>query len=107
MYIRTQYVHVHVYIISSLVVFLNIHWCKYLTSAPNITCSGNLMTKSLNDIVDEKDVVVGSEYMQTLVVVVPKSLYKEWEKSYERLTEMVVPRCSKYVCLLSCSMHLH
>ena len=58
------------------------------------------MTKSLNDVVDESDVIVGSEYMQTLLVVVPKSLYREWEKSYERLTEMVVPRCSKCVCVM-------
>ena len=34
--------------------------------------SGNLMTKSLNGLVKNTDVVVGSEYLQTLLVVIPK-----------------------------------
>ena len=53
------------------------------------------MTKSLSHVVVEQDVVIGSEYMQTLLVVVPRSLYKDWERKYEKLTEMVVPRSSK------------
>ena len=58
-------------------------------------CSGNLMTRSLNDVVTETDVVTGSEYLQTSLVVVPKSLYREWEKSYETIAEMIVPRSSR------------
>ena len=57
--------------------------------------SGNLMTRSLNDVVTGDDVVSGSEYLQTLLVVVPKSLYREWEKSYETIAEMIVPRSSR------------
>lgn len=58
---------------------------------------GNLMTRSLNDVVTGDDVVSGSEYLQTLLVVVPKSLYREWEKSYETISEMIVPRSSRKV----------
>ena len=38
--------------------------CKY--------CSGNLMTRSLVDLVKKEDFVPESEYLQTLLVVVPK-----------------------------------
>ena len=53
------------------------------------------MTRSLNDVVTEDDVVTGSEYLQTLLVVVPKALYREWEKTYETISEMIVPRSSR------------
>lgn len=38
-----------------------------------------------------------SEYLDTLLVAVPKNLAKEWNTSYERLTSMVVPRSSAFV----------
>ncbi|XP_064384156.1 V-type proton ATPase subunit C 1-A-like [Halichondria panicea] len=59
--------------------------------------TGNLMTRSLVDLVKKEDFVLDSEYLQTLIVVVPKSLYKEWENSYEKITQMVVPRSTKKV----------
>ena len=69
---------------------------NYLLTLPYcIGCSGNLMTRSLNDVVTETDVVTGSEYLQTSLVVVPKALYREWEKSYETISEMIVPRTSR------------
>ena len=34
--------------------------------------SGSLMTRNLNDIVKKENFVIGSEYLSTLLVVVPK-----------------------------------
>ena len=55
----------------------------------------NLMTRSLNHVVTEDDVVSGSEYLQTLLMVVPKVLYREWENLYKTISNMIVPhsRC--------------
>ncbi|XP_067888499.1 V-type proton ATPase subunit C 1-A [Heterodontus francisci] len=59
---------------------------------------GSLMTRSLADIVKKEDFVMDSEYLTTLLVVVPKTSYLEWEKTYETLAEMVVPRSTKLIC---------
>ena len=37
----------------------------------------------------------GSEYLNTLLVAVPRSSSKEWLKSYETLSQFVVPRSAK------------
>ncbi|XP_072907362.1 V-type proton ATPase subunit C 1-A [Hemitrygon akajei] len=58
---------------------------------------GSLMTRSLADIVKKDDFVMDSEYLTTLLVVVPKANYAEWEKTYETLADMVVPRSSKLI----------
>uniref|UniRef100_A0A665V0A5 V-type proton ATPase subunit C n=1 Tax=Echeneis naucrates TaxID=173247 RepID=A0A665V0A5_ECHNA len=55
---------------------------------------GSLETRSLNDIVRKEDLVV-SEYLTTLLVVVTRGSYLQWEQSYESLTEFVVPRSSR------------
>ena len=39
-----------------------------------VSCSGNLMTRSLVDLVKKEDFVHESDYLQTLLVVVPKSV---------------------------------
>jgi len=49
---------------------------------PTWNCRGNLSTKSLVGIVSKEDVVVDSEYLETLLVAVPKyvgpaSLYQK------------------------------
>ncbi|EIM92755.1 ATPase V1 complex subunit C, partial [Stereum hirsutum FP-91666 SS1] len=54
--------------------------------------TGNLSVRSLADIVRKEDFIQDSEYMETLLVAVPKNLVKEWNAKYERLTSMVVPR---------------
>ncbi|XP_041104633.1 V-type proton ATPase subunit C 1-A [Polyodon spathula] len=54
--------------------------------------AGSLLTRSLADIVKREDFVLDSEYLITLLVVVPKTNYTEWQKTYETLAEMVVPR---------------
>ncbi|XP_032356505.1 V-type proton ATPase subunit C 1-B [Etheostoma spectabile] len=55
---------------------------------------GTLQTRSLNDIVKKEDLVV-SEYLTTLLVVVTRGSYLQWERTYESLSEFVVPRSSR------------
>ncbi|KAJ9475277.1 V-type proton ATPase subunit C [Pseudozyma hubeiensis] len=56
---------------------------------------GNLSQKSLADVVHKEDFVdSNSEYLETLLVAVPKNNVKDWQAKYERLTNMVVPRSS-------------
>ncbi|XP_019896229.2 V-type proton ATPase subunit C 1-A isoform X2 [Esox lucius] len=54
--------------------------------------AGSLLTRSLADIVKKEDFVLDSEYLITMLVVVPKTSYADWQKTYETLAEMVVPR---------------
>ncbi|NXI45547.1 VATC1 ATPase, partial [Galbula dea] len=56
--------------------------------------AGSLLTRSLADIVKKEDFVLDSEYLVTLLVIVPKLSYNDWVKQYETLAEMVVPRSS-------------
>uniref|UniRef100_A0A3Q1JRN0 V-type proton ATPase subunit C n=1 Tax=Anabas testudineus TaxID=64144 RepID=A0A3Q1JRN0_ANATE len=60
--------------------------------------AGSLLTRSLGDIVKKEDFVLDSEYLITLLVVVPKTSYSDWDKTYETLAEMVVPRSSNLLC---------
>ncbi|XP_040917260.1 V-type proton ATPase subunit C 1-B [Toxotes jaculatrix] len=55
---------------------------------------GNLLTCCLSDIVRKEDLVV-SEYLTTLLVVVSRGSYLQWERTYESLSEFVVPRSSR------------
>lgn len=57
--------------------------------------AGSLLTRSLAEIVKKDDFVLDSEYLVTLLVVVPKLNHNDWIKQYETLAEMVVPRSSK------------
>uniref|UniRef100_A0A8C6M1G7 V-type proton ATPase subunit C n=1 Tax=Nothobranchius furzeri TaxID=105023 RepID=A0A8C6M1G7_NOTFU len=56
--------------------------------------AGSLLTRSLAGIVKKDDFVLDSEYLITMLVVVPKTNYTDWQKTYETLAEMVVPRSS-------------
>ncbi|XP_061073426.1 V-type proton ATPase subunit C 1-B [Conger conger] len=56
---------------------------------------GNLHTRTLTDVVKREDLVLGSEYLTTLLVVVSRENFALWEKTYESLTEFVVPRSSR------------
>ncbi|XP_073424328.1 V-type proton ATPase subunit C 2 [Dendrobates tinctorius] len=58
---------------------------------------GNLLTRTLADIVNKEDFVLNSEYLITLLVVVPKTGYNAWQKTYESLADMVVPRSTKMI----------
>lgn len=54
--------------------------------------SGNLSVKALTNIVKKEHLLLDSEYMQTVLVAVPRTLYAEFQSKYETLTKMVVPR---------------
>ncbi|KAF6102232.1 ATPase H+ transporting V1 subunit C2 [Phyllostomus discolor] len=58
---------------------------------------GNLFTRTLSDIVNKEDFVLDSEYLVTLLVIVPKPDYAQWQKTYESLSDMVVPRSTKLI----------
>uniref|UniRef100_A0A8C9A5F7 V-type proton ATPase subunit C n=1 Tax=Prolemur simus TaxID=1328070 RepID=A0A8C9A5F7_PROSS len=58
---------------------------------------GNLFTRTLSDIVSKEDFVLDSEYLVTLLVIVPKPHYIQWQKTYESLSDMVVPRSTKLI----------
>uniref|UniRef100_A0AC35TKY9 V-type proton ATPase subunit C n=1 Tax=Rhabditophanes sp. KR3021 TaxID=114890 RepID=A0AC35TKY9_9BILA len=53
--------------------------------------TGSLVAKDLSNLVKAEDFVLNSDYMQTILVVVPKILAKEWEASYSTFASMVVP----------------
>ena len=60
--------------------------------------TGNLSVKSLADVVHKEDFVdPSSEYLETILVAVPKTSIKDWQSKYERLTSMVVPRSSNKI----------
>ncbi|KAH9487155.1 V-type proton ATPase subunit C 1-B [Psilocybe cubensis] len=59
--------------------------------------AGNLSIRSLADVVSKDDFIQDSEYLETLLVAVPKSLTKDWNDKYERLASMVVPRTSTLI----------
>lgn len=56
--------------------------------------TGSLLVRNLSDLVKGEHFVQESEYLSTLLVVVPKAYYKEWNTNYEKLTDMIVPRSS-------------
>ncbi|VDO56730.1 unnamed protein product, partial [Onchocerca flexuosa] len=58
---------------------------------------GSLLTKDLSEIVKADDFILNSEYLQTLLVVIPKTLVKDWQKKYESLSDMVVPGSSRLI----------
>ncbi|CAH1393854.1 unnamed protein product [Nezara viridula] len=59
--------------------------------------SASLLTRNLADLVKKEHFILDSEYLTTLLVVVPKSNFNEWNTSYEKLTNMIVPRSSQLV----------
>ncbi|KAI8630395.1 vacuolar ATP synthase subunit C [Xylariaceae sp. FL1651] len=54
--------------------------------------TGNLATRSLTPIVDPAVLVQDSEYLETHLIAVPINLRKDFIKTYETLTDLVVPR---------------
>ena len=52
---------------------------------------------SLNDIVKKEHFVLGSEYLKTLLVCVPKMYINEWYNKYETLCSMIVPRTTEFI----------
>ena len=59
--------------------------------------TGSLLTRNVGDLVKPDHFVLDSEYLTTLVVVVPLPLINDWHTGYETLTEKVVPRSTQMV----------
>ncbi|KAK7541436.1 vacuolar ATP synthase subunit C [Phyllosticta citricarpa] len=59
--------------------------------------TGNLATKSLASIVPPSALIQESEYLETHLIAVPNSLAKEFLKTYETLSQMVVPRSASQI----------
>jgi len=59
--------------------------------------TGSLITRNLADIVKKEHFILDSEYLVTLVIVVPKQNFNDWQLKYERLSDMVVPRSSQLI----------
>ncbi|XP_022096398.1 V-type proton ATPase subunit C 1-A-like [Acanthaster planci] len=59
--------------------------------------TGSLLTRNLGDLVKKEDFISNSEYLVTLLVVVPKASFQEWEVKYEKLADMVVPKSSRKI----------
>ncbi|XP_054709602.1 V-type proton ATPase subunit C 1-B-like [Uloborus diversus] len=56
--------------------------------------TGSLLLRSLGDLVKKEHFILNSEYLTTLLVVIPSASSKEWERTYESLAEYVAPRSS-------------
>ena len=69
------------------------------TQSRNLTSrqEGNLSTKSLVSIVSPDMLVSDSEYLETHLVAVPNANVKEFLKTYETISERVVPRSAYFI----------
>ena len=59
--------------------------------------TGSLVTRNLGDLVKKEHFVLDSEYLTTLLVVVPLNMINDWHAKYESLTDMVVPRSTQMI----------
>uniref|UniRef100_A0A0B7AZY0 V-type proton ATPase subunit C n=1 Tax=Arion vulgaris TaxID=1028688 RepID=A0A0B7AZY0_9EUPU len=81
---------------------LKTRYSKYNTLKGNLQqlerkSTGSLLTRNIADLVKKEDFVLNSEYLITLVVIIPKLMSDDWIKAYERLSVKVVPRSSRLV----------
>jgi len=58
---------------------------------------GSLVTRNVADLVKKEHFVLNSEYLVTLLVVVPLANINDWNNKYEKLTDMIVPRSSQLI----------
>ncbi|XP_059615667.1 V-type proton ATPase subunit C isoform X2 [Phlebotomus argentipes] len=59
--------------------------------------TGSLLTRNLADIVKREHFILDSEYLTTLLVIVPKAMVQDWNGHYEKLTDMIVPRSTQCI----------
>lgn len=57
--------------------------------------TGPLLTRNLGHLVKKEDFILDSEYLTTLLVIVPCSSEHDWNKKYWKLCDMVVPNSSE------------
>ena len=72
---------------------------------------GNLYTKDLVDVLKPPLVTAKdfwyTDYITTLIAIVPKNQENEWKKQYESLSENVVPNSAKFNFLLEFWLYLY
>ncbi|XP_021695402.1 V-type proton ATPase subunit C isoform X1 [Aedes aegypti] len=59
--------------------------------------TGSLLTRNLADLVKREHFILDSEYLTTLLVIVPKQMVNDWNANYEKITDMIVPRSSQLI----------
>ncbi|XP_043526736.1 V-type proton ATPase subunit C isoform X3 [Frieseomelitta varia] len=59
--------------------------------------TGSLLTRNLADLVKKEHFILDSEYLTTLLVIVPRAYFQEWYSGYEKLTKMIVPRTTQLI----------
>ncbi|XP_078035495.1 V-type proton ATPase subunit Vha44 isoform X1 [Augochlora pura] len=59
--------------------------------------TGSLLTRNLADLVKKEHFILDSEYLTTLLVIVPRANFHEWNSGYEKLTDMIVPRSTQLI----------
>ncbi|XP_033176123.1 V-type proton ATPase subunit C isoform X2 [Bombus impatiens] len=59
--------------------------------------TGSLLTRNLADLVKKEHFILDSEYLTTLLVIVPRANFQEWHSGYEKLTKMIVPRTTQLI----------
>ncbi|CAB4384333.1 ATPase, V1 complex, subunit C [Rhizophagus irregularis] len=59
--------------------------------------TGNLAVRNVAEFAKKEYFILDSEYLETLVVAVPKNRYKDWNSKYETLASMIVPRSSQKI----------
>ncbi|XP_055538139.1 V-type proton ATPase subunit C isoform X1 [Wyeomyia smithii] len=59
--------------------------------------TGSLLTRNLADLVKREHFILDSEYLTTLLVIVPKVNINDWNAHYEKITDMIVPRSSQLI----------
>ncbi|XP_062133495.1 V-type proton ATPase subunit C isoform X2 [Drosophila sulfurigaster albostrigata] len=59
--------------------------------------TGSLLTRNLADLVKKEHFILDSEYLTTLLVIVPKAMANDWLANYEKITDMIVPRSSQLI----------
>lgn len=59
--------------------------------------TGSLLTRNLADLVKKEHFILDSEYLTTLLVIVPRSNFQDWYGCYEKLTDMIVPRSTQLI----------
>lgn len=64
---------------------------------PDFLRSGNLSNRSLASIVDPSLLIQNSDYLETHLIAVPNQMVKDFFKTYETLSPMVVPRSAQSI----------
>lgn len=59
--------------------------------------TGSLLTRNLADLVKKEHFILDSEYLTTLLVIVPRNNIQDWNNYYEKITDMIVPRSSQFI----------